>query len=233
MSEHIVKAYGEDLAHLAAEVTRMGGLVEVQLSEAIDTVVKRDLALADLVLERDRRLDALDLEIERKAIRMIALRQPVAQDLRRTVSAMKISSNLERCGDLAKNIAKRAMILAEAEPLTALTRSIGRMGRLVATRLKEVLDAYAAADVQRAVAVWSTDDQIDEHYDSLFRELLTYMMSDPRTIQTCTHLLFIAKNLERIGDHATNIAEILHFEITGEELGSDRPKLDSLMKRDA
>ena len=157
----------------------------------------------------------------------------MAQDLRRTVSAMKISSNLERCGDLAKNIAKRAMILAEAEPLTALTRSIGRMGRLVATRLKEVLDAYAAADVQRAVAVWSTDDQIDEHYDSLFRELLTYMMSDPRTIQTCTHLLFIAKNLERIGDHATNIAEILHFEITGEELGSDRPKLDSLMKRDA
>ena len=230
MSEHIVKAYGEELNHLSAEVARMGGLTEAEVADAIETVTRRDLTLAQSVIERDMKLDALNLEIERKAIRMIALRQPVAQDLRRTVGAMKIASNLERCGDLAKNIAKRGVVLAESEPITPLTRSIERMGRLVAARLREVLDAYTGGELERAISVWSRDDEVDEHYNSLFRELLTYMMGDPRTIAACAHLLFIAKNLERIGDHATNIAEIVHFEITGEEMPTERPKANTLRK---
>jgi len=141
---------------------------------------------------------------------------------------MKIAMNLERCGDLAKNIGKRTLILAEAEPAGPVTRSIERMGRLVASRLKEAIDAYTASEVDRAVAVWTRDTEVDEHYESLFRELLTYMMGDPRTITAGAHLLFVAKNLERIGDHATNIAEIVHFEITGREFVSERPKLDTL-----
>ena len=140
---------------------------------------------------------------------------------------MKIASNLERCGDLAKNIAKRALVIAESEPITPLTRSIERMGELVAGRLKDVLDAYAARRRRPRQAVWPRDDEVDEHYNSLFRELLTYMMGDPRTITACAHLLFVAKNLERIGDHATNIAEIVHYEITGEELADERPKCDA------
>lgn len=228
MSEHIVKAYGEELNQLAAEVARMGGLVEASVSDAIDTVSQRDVRLAQTVIERDLKLDALNLEIERKTIRMIALRQPVAADLRQTVAAMKIAYNLERCGDLAKNIAKRGVVLGETEPITPLTHSIERMGKLVLSRLKDVLDAYSASEVERAIGVWSRDDEVDEHYNSLFRELLTYMMGDPRTIAACAHLLFIAKNLERIGDHATNIAEIVHYEITGEELPAERPKWDAL-----
>ena len=224
MSEHIVKSYDEDLNHLAAEVARMGGLTEAEVSDALETVTRRDTTLAQSVIERDQKLDALNAEIERKSIRLIALRQPVAQDLRRAVSAMKIASNLERCGDLAKNIAKRGVVLAESEPITPLTRSIDRMGKLVAGRLKDVLDAYTGGEVERARAVWSRDDEVDEHYNSLFRELLTYMMADPRTIAACAHLLFIAKNLERIGDHATNIAEIVYYEITGQDLPVDRPK---------
>jgi phosphate transport system protein len=228
MTEHTVKAFDEDLSGLSAEVARMGGLAEAQIADSIETVVRRELPLADQVIARDRRLDEMDAEIEARAIRLIALRQPMAQDLRQVVAAMKIAQNLERVGDLAKNIAKRGVVLAESEPITPLTRSIERMGKLVASRLKEVLDAYARREVQRAVSVWTRDDEVDEHYDSIFRELLTYMMGDPRTIQAGAHLLFVAKNLERIGDHATNIAEIVHYEITGEQLGVDRPKMDAL-----
>lgn len=226
MTEHTVKSYGEELNHLTAEVTRMGGLAEAQVADAIECIARRDALLAQGVVGRDERLDSLQAEIERKAFRLIALRQPMAVDLRHAVAALKISMSLERCGDLAKNIGKRALILNEAEPMSALTRSIERMGRLVQSRLKDVLDAYTASDVQRAISVWSSDEEVDEHYNSIFRELLTYMMGDPRTINSCTHLLFVAKNLERIGDHATNIAEIIHFELTGEEIISQRPKLD-------
>ncbi|MBS0492118.1 MULTISPECIES: phosphate signaling complex protein PhoU [unclassified Phenylobacterium] len=229
MNEHIVKSYEDELNTLTADCARMGGLTEAQVGDALDAVVKRDQALAESVVGRDERLDVLEADIERKAIRLIALRQPMANDLRKTVAAMKIASNLERCGDLAKNIAKRTMILNEAEPISPLTRSIERMGRLVLGRLKDVLDAYTGSDLDRALAVWSRDDEVDEHYNSLFRELLTYMMGDPRTITACAHLLFVAKNLERIGDHATNIAEIIHYEITGEEMiSADRPKTDAL-----
>ena len=224
MADHIVKAYDEELNHLAADVARMGGLAEAEVSDALDTVTNRDMTLVQTVIERDLKLDALDSEIERRTIRLIALRQPVAQDLRRTVAAMKIAQNLERIGDLAKNIAKRGAVLASSEPVTPLTRSIERMGRLVAGRLKDVLDAYTTGDLERAIGVWSRDDEVDEHYDSLFRELLTYMMGDPRTITAGAHLLFIAKNLERIGDHATNIAEIVYYENTGQDLPVDRPK---------
>ncbi|MDP1735939.1 MAG: phosphate signaling complex protein PhoU [Caulobacter sp.] len=228
MNEHIVRSYEEELNQLAAEVVRMGGLAEAQVNDSIQAFAKRDVPLAQAMIGRDGKLDAMEADIERAAIRMIALRQPMANDLRRTMSAMKIAMNLERCGDLAKNIGKRTLILAEAEPAGPVTRSIERMGRLVASRLKEVIDAYTASEVDRAVSVWARDTEVDEHYESLFRELLTYMMGDPRTITAGAHLLFVAKNLERIGDHATNIAEIVHFEITGQEILSERPKLDTL-----
>jgi phosphate transport system protein len=229
MPQHTVKAYGDELNQLTAEVARMGGLAEAQVADAVDSVARRDVALARAVVDRDARLDAMHRDIERKAIRLIALRQPVASDLRRTLASMKLAMDLERTGDLAKNIAKRGLILAEGEPMQPLTRSIERMGKLVSMRLRDVLDAYAAAEIDRAIAVWNTDDEVDEHYNALFRELLTYMMGDPRTITAGTHLLFMAKNLERIGDHATNIAEIIHYEITGDEMiGAARPKTDGL-----
>ena len=229
MNEHIVKSYEDELNALGAACARLGGLAESQLGDAVDAVVRRDPALATKVLQQDDRLDEIEADVEQKAIRLIALRQPMANDLRKTMAAMKIASNLERCGELAKNIAKRTLVLSEIEPMPALNRSIERMGRLVETRLKEVLDAYISNDAERAMEVWRRDEEVDEHYNSLFRELLTYMMGDPRTITACAHLLFVAKNLERIGDHATNIAEIVHYEITGEQVSSaDRPRADDL-----
>jgi phosphate transport system protein len=228
MNEHIVKSFEDELNSLTAECARMGGLTEAQVADAVTAVVKRNQDLAASVVGRDDKLDEAERDIERRAIRMIALRQPMANDLRRTMAAMKVANNLERCGDLAKNIAKRTLVIIESEPLTPLTRSIDRMGKLVLTRLTSVLDAYTRSDLDRALAVWSQDDEVDEHYNSLFRELLTYMMGDPRTITACAHMLFVAKNLERIGDHATNIAEIVHYEVTGEEMINVRPKTDGL-----
>jgi phosphate transport system protein len=233
MNQHTVKAYGDELNQITAEVARMGGLAEAQVADAIDSVARRDIALARAVVDRDLKLDALHRDIEKKAIRLIALRQPVASDLRKTLGAIKMASDLERTGDLAKNIAKRALILAEVEPMQPLTRSIERMGRLVSNRLRDVLDAYTASEIDRAVAVWQTDDEVDEHYNALFRELLTYMMGDPRTIGACTHLLFMAKNLERIGDHATNIAETIHYEITGLEFTGERPRWNATPESNA
>jgi len=231
--EHTVKAFDEELDAMTAELARMGGLAEAEVADAIHAIANSDLALATSVIARDSRLDVLEREVERRAIRLFALRQPVADDLRHTVAAMKIGSNLERVGDLAKNIAKRAVVIVETEPVTPLTSSIERMGDLVTDRLKTVLDALASRDVEAAVQVWKNDHEIDEHYDSIFRELLTYMMGDPRTIAACAHLLFVAKNLERIGDHATNIAEILYYQITGVELTDERPKSDSLTPAEA
>ena len=225
MNEHTLKFFGEELNQLKAEVARMGGLAEAQVADSVEAVAGRDVPLAQALIGRDAKLDAMQADIEKKAIRMIALRQPVAQDLRRTVAALKMGWSLERTGDLAKNIAKRALVISEAEPITPLTRSIERMGRMVAGRLKTALD--------QAMEVWTADEDVDEQYNSLFRELLTYMMSDPRMISSCAHLLFIGKNLERIGDHATNIAEILHYEVTGEEITGDRPKWQDVDVRDA
>ncbi len=223
MTEHTLRFFGEELNQLKAEVARMGGLAEAQVADAVEAVSRRDVPLAQAVIERDVKLDALQRDIERKVMRLIALRQPVAHDLRRAVAAMKLTWSLERVGDLAKNIAKRTLVVSEAEPITPLTRSIERMGRLVEVRLKDALDAYTAGDLDHAMNVWANDEEVDEHYNSLFRELLTYMMSDPRMIGACAHLLFIGKNLERIGDHATLIAEMLHYELKGEVSG-ERPK---------
>jgi phosphate transport system protein len=228
MNEHIVRSYGEELDQLTAEVVRMGGLAESAIADCVDAVARRDVGVAEDVIGRDQRLDLMHQDIERRAVRLMALRQPMAVDLRHTLAALKIAAELERTGDLAKNIAKRALVLAEAEPLGPLTRSIERMGKLVLARFKEVLDAYTSREIARALAVRDTDDEVDEHYNALFRELLTYMMGDPRTITACAHLLFAAKNLERIGDHATNIAEIVHFEITGEHMPADRPKWETV-----
>jgi phosphate transport system protein len=228
MGSHIVKTYQEELDQLSAEVVLMGGLAEAQVADAVEAVARRDVGLAQSVVQRDHKLDELEKDVERKCIRLIALRQPMADDLRKTVAAMKLATSLERTGDLAKNIAKRALVIAEAEPMTPLTRSIERMGKLVSSRLRDVLDAYKSGKLDLAQNVWASDTEVDEHYNSLFRELLTYMMGDPRTISACTHLLFMAKNLERIGDHATNMAEHIHYELTGEDYVEDRPKGNTL-----
>lgn len=228
MNQHTVKAYGDELNQLTAEVARMGGLAEAQVADAVESVARRDIALARAVVDRDFKLDAMHRDIEKKAIRLIALRQPVASDLRKTLSAMKLSVDLERTGDLAKNIAKRAVAISgQFSPPHRAVIGLEHMSRLVQAQLKDVLDAYATGNEQKALEVWHRDGEIDALYTSLFRELLTYMMEDPRNITFCTHLLFCAKNVERIGDHTTNIAETIHYLVTGETLDINRPKLDT------
>ncbi len=222
MNLYTLKTGADDVGQLRAEVALMGGLAESQVADAIESVARRDVALARLVIERDARLDTMHREIEKKAMRMISA-SPSADDLREMLSAMKVSLDLERTGGLAKNVAKRGLSLAENDPITPVTRSIARMGKLVAGRLKDVLDAYTAGNIDLAIAVRDSDDEVDEHYNALFRELLTYMMGDARMIGTCAHLLFMAKNLERIGDHATNIAETVHYAVTGEDMSDKRP----------
>ena len=203
----------------------MGGLAEAQVVDAVDAVVRRDVPLAQALIIRDLRLDTLQTEVERHALALIGRHHPGEADLRRAISTLKLAMNLERCGDLARNIAKRSLVLSSGEPLLPLTGAIERMGRLVSARLREVLDAYAAGDVEPALDVWRRDGEVDEHYESLFRELLAMMAAHPGSVAAGAHLLFVAKNLERIGDHATNIAEILHFQMTGQELSGERPKV--------
>jgi phosphate transport system protein len=214
-----------ELRQLVAEVIRMGGLAEAQVVDAVDAVVRRDVPLAQALIIRDLRLDTMQSEVERRALQLIARHGPGEADLRRAISTLKLAMNLERCGDLARNIAKRSLVLSAGEPLLPLTGAIERMGKLVSARLREVLDAYAAGDVEPALDVWRRDGEVDEHYESLFRELLSLMTSRPNQVAAGAHLLFVAKNLERIGDHATNIAEILHFQMTGRELIGERPKV--------
>jgi phosphate transport system protein len=203
----------------------MGGLAEAQFANAIEGVAKRDTKLAESAIGSDERVDRIQQTVEDQALRLLALRQPMAVDLRTTLAAIKIAYELERVGDLAKNIGKRALVL-NREPPIRLTQSLARMGRQALTQLKTVLDAYSDRDADAAQSVWRHDDEIDELYNSLFRELLTYMMEDPRTIGLCTHLLFIAKNIERAGDHATNIAETVYHMVTGTYLRIGRPKAD-------
>ncbi len=227
MTEHTVRSFSQDLEELTGDLARMGGLAEDMLSDAIQAIATRDLALAETVVVRDPQVDSLQVEVEKKILRLLALRQPLARDLRQTIAALKISSELERIGDLAKNIAKRAKVLDSIEPTAAL-KGVARMGKLVNAQLKRVLDAYSMLETDAANKVWSRDEEVDEHYQSLFREVVTYMIEDPRTISACAHLLFVAKNLERIGDHCTNIAEEIHFLVTGEQLPTERPKVDAL-----
>ncbi|MCE9521646.1 MAG: phosphate signaling complex protein PhoU [Alphaproteobacteria bacterium] len=226
MSEHIVKSFHDQLEALSTGIVQMGGMCETQLANSIDAIVRRDMALAEQTVALDARVDQLELQIEQQAMRLLALRQPLAIDLRETLAALKISSDLERIGDLAKNVAKRTLAVSRDAPDQHLTQALARMGRQALAQLKNVLDAYAQRDANAAVTVWKRDGEIDELYNSLFRELLTYMMEDPRKIGPSTHLLFIAKNFERIGDHATNIAEIVHYVVTGAKMGEARPKSD-------
>lgn len=227
MTDHTVKSFHEELEALATCIAQMGGLAEAQLAGAMESVARRDTELAERTVREDRRVDELEAEIEQRAIRMIALRQPMASDLREAISSIKISIDLERIGDLAKNIAKRAMVIQNDFDIPVrLIQGISRMGRLAQGQLKQVLDAYANRDATTAMEVWRDDEEIDEMYNSVFRELLTYMMEDPRTIGACTHLMFVAKNIERIGDHATNVAETVRYLVTGETTDDERPKGD-------
>jgi len=214
---HTVRAYADELNGLSDEIARMGGLCESQVSDCIAAVMRRDPALAQRVVDGDHQVDALETATEKRVIRMLALRQPMASDLRSTIAAYRISGDLERIGDLAKNIARRTHELNKAEPLE-LTRSVERMGKLVVANLHRVLDAFSVGSAEEAIAVCRADEEVDEHYNSLFRELLSFMIEDPRTITASAHLLFVAKNLERIGDHTTNVAEMIHYLVTGEEL---------------
>ena len=225
MVDHTVKAFTEQLEALSTSIAQMGGLAEAQLADAIDAIARRDTARAEAVVGGDRRIDELQQQVEEQALKLLALRQPMAVDLRETLAAIKTAGELERIGDLAKNIAKRAIVL-NREPPIRLTQSLARMGGQTLSQLKLVLDAYSDRDAESAEMVWKQDGDIDEMYNSLFRELLTYMMEDPRTIGLCTHLLFIAKNMERAGDHCTNIAEVVYHMVTGGHLATDRPKAD-------
>ena len=226
MTDHTTKAFDVDLQEIARLVSEMGGLTEKQIGDSVDALSRQDGPLAQRVISLDSKVDALQREIEEKSVLTIARRQPMAVDLRETLAAIKIASELERIGDLAKNIAKRAIVL-NREPPIRLTQSLARMGRQSLAQLKLVLDAYSDRDASAAEAVWKQDGEIDETYNSLFRELLTYMMEDPRTIGLSTHLLFVAKNIERTGDHATNIAEVVYHMVSGGHLATERPKADT------
>lgn len=225
MNDHTVKSFDEQLQALAALVAQMGGLTEAQLAAAIEAIARRDSQAAEAAVSGDVRIDALQMEIEERAVKLLALRQPMAVDLRDTLAAIKIAGELERIGDLAKNIAKRALVL-NREPPIRLTQSLARMGKAAMGQLKQVLDAFSNRNAGDAEAVWRRDGEIDEIYNSLFRELLTYMMEDPRTIGLCTHLLFVAKNIERSGDHCTNIAEVVYHMVKAGRLSATRPKAD-------
>ena len=222
---HIVKAFDEQLNLLDSKIAEMGGMAESLVADAIDALARRDEELAAEVVAGDRRLDALEYEVNDLSLRLLALRQPMADDLRAVIAGLKISSDLERIGDLATNVAKRAMTVSRVPPVTS-TLTIVRMGVIVQAMIKSALDAYIARDAGKAVDVWERDEEVDQLHTSLFRELLTYMMEDPRNISPCAHLLFVAKNIERIGDHVTNIAERVYFLVRGEPLETERPKED-------
>ncbi|MGN6572927.1 MAG: phosphate signaling complex protein PhoU [Pseudolabrys sp.] len=224
---HTVKAFDTDLQDLARMVAEMGGLAEKQVADAVDALARRDTTLAQRVTAADIQIDTLQHEIEEKAVLTIARRQPMAVDLREIVSALRISNDLERIGDLAKNIAKRVIALNAEFPPPKLIRGVEHMTDLLLGQLKAVLNAYARRSVAEAMAVWRGDEEIDAVCTSVFRELLTYMMEDPRNITFCIHLLFCAKNIERMGDHATNIAETVHYMIEGKPVTDQRPKGDT------
>ena len=214
---HTVKAFDADLGEIRALVSEMGGRAEAAINDAMDALVRRDLDLAARVVDEDKRIDAIESEIERQVIRLIALRAPMADDLREVIAALKISGVVERMGDYAKNIAKRVPVLSDANGLEPLS-ILPAMARAVSDMVRATFDAFAARDADAAVAVCESDRVVDDFYNSLFRTLLTYMLENPHNITPSTHLLFIGKNLERIGDHATNVAEMVYFAATGQQL---------------
>ncbi|MEZ0212955.1 MAG: phosphate signaling complex protein PhoU [Xanthobacteraceae bacterium] len=227
MTEHIVSSFDSDLKEIGRKVIEMGGQAERLVADSVEALVRRDSDLARRVIVLDGPVDLLQRDIEEKSILTIARRQPLAGDLREIVAAMRIANDLERIGDLAKNTAKRVLALNGEFHPQKLVRGVEHMSGMVMEQLKEVLDSYARREDQRAIEVWRRDGEVDVLYTSLFRELLTYMMEDPRNISLCTHLLFCAKNIERIGDHATNVAETVHYLVTGQQLADERPKQDT------
>lgn len=222
-ARHIVKSFTQELERLRDLLTEMGGLVENQLALATQAIVSGDPEPATAAVRQDAEVDARERQVEQLVIRMLALRQPMASDLRMIVAGLKISAALERIGDYAKNVAKRSIVLGQFSLPFSLT-GLATMARLAQENLRLVIDAIAERSAAKAVQVWESDQAIDDLYNSIFRELITYMMEDPRHITPCTHLLFIAKNLERIGDHSTNIAETVHYAATGQALTDERPK---------
>jgi phosphate transport system protein len=226
MQEHTVRAYAGELRRLRELVARMGGLAERQVADSVTALVRGDAELATEVIGRDAEIDALEREIEDFCIRLLALRQPAGADLRLVVAALKIIHAIERIGDYARNAAKRSIVLAQQPRLGSLN-GFQRMARLVQENLKGAMDALVNEDAARADEVWAADQPVDEVYNGIFREMLTFMMEDPRNITAATHLLFVAKNLERIGDHATNIAETIYYAVEGEVIPDVRPKGDT------
>lgn len=224
MNDHIVKSYDHDLTVLDRRIAEMGGLCESLLADAFGALERRDPKKAAAAVASDGAIDALDRAIQEWAVLMIARRQPMANDLRHVMTVIKIAGDLERIGDLAKNIAKRALAVAHETAPKPLMTGLGHMVDHALGQLKDVLDAYATRDAEKAMAVWRDDARIDALYNSIFREMLTYMMEDPRNITLCTHLLFGAKNIERIGDHTTNIAENVYYLVHGAVPGGSRPK---------
>jgi phosphate transport system protein len=227
---HIVRAYDEDLKYLSGRIAAMGGLAERLVEQSIAALVGSDAAMATKVVADDALLDAAQREIDDKAISVIARRQPIADDLREVIGSMRIAADLERVGDLGKNIGKRVVAIAATRQPVQLFRGLEALADLALTQLKQVLDVYASRAVSTLGFVRDRDGEIDAMYTSLFRELLTYMMEDPRNITPCTHLLFCAKNIERIGDHATNIAETIYYISTARQLPLERPKDDATHK---
>ncbi len=225
-SGHIVKSFDEDLGQIESLLLEMGGLVETQISEAVRALTDRDVELGEKIRLNDKRVDDLEIQINELTIRTLALRQPVAEDLRAVVTALKVAANLERIGDYAKNIAKRTSVLAQSPHIGSYASTIKRMSKLVQDMVRDVLDAYVARDGQTAEDLRLRDEEVDQLHNTLFRELLTYMMEDARNITPCLHLLFIAKNIERMGDHTTGIAEQVYYLVTGTQLDEDRPKGD-------
>jgi phosphate transport system protein len=225
--QHTVRSYDDELSDLAQKIAEMGGLAEQQVADSVAALSSHDGAAAQRIIAGDQRIDKLQRQIEDTAVSMIARRQPVGPDLREIMAAIHIANDLERVGDLAKNTAKRVFAVETNFAAQRLVAGVEHIAELSQAQLKSVLDSYAARDINSARGVWERDDEIDAMYTSLFRELLTYMMEDPRNITFCTHLLFAAKNLERIGDHATNIAETVHYLISGTPLTDERPKKDN------
>jgi phosphate transport system protein len=223
LAQHIVKSFEQELKQLNGMLVEMGGMLENQLAAAANAVIAGDNASAQVAMEQDPSIDALEREVEQLVIRMLALRQPLAGDLRQIVSSLKISSDLERIGDYAANVAKRSIVLNQFN-LPFKLGGMTHLARLVQENLKLTIDVIGDSDSGKAIQVWRADQAVDDIYTAIFRELITYMMEDPRNITPCTHLLFIAKNLERIGDHTTNIAETVHYAVTGEVLPEGRPK---------
>jgi phosphate transport system protein len=226
MQPHTIVAYDAELKELDALISEMAGDAQSALDDAAKALFAGDIRLAQQVIAGDAAIDSLQHKVEEKAISTIATRQPVAIDLRQIVSAIRVASDLERIGDLAKNVAKRVVALGEQPASIKVATSLSPLAARVRDQLRNVAAAYRNRDDGTALEVWRSDGAIDTLHTSLFRELLTYMMEDPRSIGFCAHLLFCAKNLERIGDHATNIAETTHYLITGDMLSADRPKAD-------